>query len=538
MIDVIILAAGDISAKLRFLKSKCQSPALIPVNSRPIASYLINFYQSEQSCKIFLAVEENVKDAVMSEMSGLAKKFQLLALPSTRGVVHTLALALEQLKESEEFIVNVVTTIPTKFPALKEVQIAEEVSRSRTWSAVAKEPADESRVTFLPKGQFPDGLGHAFTGIFRVKAASLRNALQKTAVENDLLAIVSALHTMEPLNYQKTDWIDCGHEINYYNAKAKLISSRSFNNIQVVPAKGILRKSSKQPKLQQEEQFISMLPHDVAVLFPRIIQRYQKGNGSGVYEMEYYGYPNLAEYLLYWDLNPENWQRIFSRLAEILQQFKDHPYSIGTGAYASFYFDRTVTRVQDFFHQLQESGENIGWSRTDIIINELPCKPFHQLLPDIQRKVEVLYKETDFCLMHGDFCFSNILYDVTSGIIRLIDPRGSFGERCTGIYGDHKYDLAKLAHSAIGGYDYIVNGLFTLKRSGEKWEYELKQRGNHNAIGDLCRQTINQLGYREEDIAFITGLLFVSMCSLHTDSVERQLLMYLHGLKILNKCLG
>ncbi len=44
MKDVIILAAGDISNKFKYLKSNVSCPALIPINTKPIAYYIIDFY--------------------------------------------------------------------------------------------------------------------------------------------------------------------------------------------------------------------------------------------------------------------------------------------------------------------------------------------------------------------------------------------------------------------------------------------------------------------------------------------------------------
>jgi len=64
--------------------------------------------------------------------------------------------------------------------------------------------------------------------------------------------------------------------------------------------------------------------------------------------------------------------------------------------------------------------------------------------------------------MHGDLCFCNILYDINSQAIKLLDPKGSFGK--IGIYGDIKYDIAKLKHYVHGKYDFIINDLFHLKK--------------------------------------------------------------------------
>jgi hypothetical protein len=139
--------------------------------------------------------------------------------------------------------------------------------------------------------------------------------------------------------------------------------------------------------------------------------------------------------------------------------------------------------------------------------------------------------------MHGDFCFSNILYDLPSGIVRLIDARGSFGDRCVGIYGDRKYDLAKLKHSAEYGYDFIVNGLFEVNGNGRSFDYSLATRTCATTVAGLARDLVEDLSVSNADIDLLTSLLFLSMGPLHSEAPSRQLVMYLHGLQLLTRCL-
>ena len=58
-------------------------------------------------------------------------------------------------------------------------------------------------------------------------------------------------------------------------------------------------------------------------------------------------------------------------------------------------------------------------------------------------------------IVHGDLAFSNILYSPRNTIFKFIDPRGNFV--IDTIYGDYRYDLAKLRHCYHGRYDEIIN---------------------------------------------------------------------------------
>ena len=138
----------------------------------------------------------------------------------------------------------------------------------------------------------------------------------------------------------------------------------------------------------------------------------------------------------------------------------------------------------------------------------------------------------DFAIIHGDFCFSNILYDPAAQIARLIDPRGSFGK--AGIYGDPRYDLAKLRHSIAGSYDYIVSDLFRLQQQGNSFESSLFRNPVQDELCAFFDRKVSLLGYRIEDIRLIEALLFFSMLPLHRDHPGRQKMMFLRGLEILN----
>lgn len=130
--------------------------------------------------------------------------------------------------------------------------------------------------------------------------------------------------------------------------------------------------------------------------------------------------------------------------------------------------------------------------------------------------------------------FFKYLIRCTNQIIRLIDPRGSFGVK--GIYGDPRYDIAKLRHSVAGMYDFIVADMFEVKKNNDA-EFEAEAfgwQGLEPIIADFDLQ-IEKAGYNIQHIKLIEGLLFISMLPLHSDYPKRQLMMFLTGIKRLNE---
>ncbi|MDF4350792.1 capsular biosynthesis protein, partial [Vibrio parahaemolyticus] len=95
-------------------------------------------------------------------------------------------------------------------------------------------------------------------------------------------------------------------------------------------------------------------------------------------------------------------------------------------------------------------------------------------------------------VMHGDLCFSNILYDFRAKKIKVIDPRGITPEGVKTIYGDLKYDLAKLSHSILGLYDYIIAGYFSVDIKGREIKFDIIKQNR----SDIQKYFIEQIKIR------------------------------------------
>ncbi len=526
--EIIILAAGDISKKLPYIRSKFASPALIPVNNRPLLWYLLDFYRNKTNFPINVVVSQKQAQNVSNELNQSLHNYSLIALKNSSGVNDSLAQSIKKIKPKKNIIVNLVTTIPTRLPLLNEVQIS---SKQRNYRVGAGIQFKNNKPIFLTKNKSFLNHAYPFTGLFYTKTAALKKTLTKIENQQDLLELIKRLNQQINLKFKKVNWIDCGHEINYFEARNKLLASRVFNQISVnLPAGVLTKKSKNNKKLANEANFLEKLPEKYRIYFPRLIKTY---NNKDRYKIEYYGYPNLAEYMLYWDIDPAHWHKIFSYLEEILKHFQKEKPIIDKKTYQKFYLHKTKKRIKEFLKQIPVKEKELY--KKEIQINNLQCQPLDNLSNKIDSRIEKLYAKKHLCIMHGDFCFNNILYDLKTGIIRLIDQRGSLGRSCPGIYGDQKYDIAKLAHSAIYGYDYIVNNLFEIETGKQNIKYRLNYRKENKLIKKLCANLIKKMSYNKNDIKFIVGLLFISMTPLHHDSYHKQKIMYFHGLKLLNE---
>ena len=536
MKNVVILAAGNILNKLSSIKAYNSSPALIPLNTKPLIIYHLDYYKS-RDCRVHIVVNPQDSAQIKTSINLSDYPHSIIEVPTTNGVNESLKQALQQIVPTSQTIVNLVTSIPTRFPEDDTILLEKIQSYNNDWSCIS---FDDQNPKYLFKSSAVKSQGHAFTGIFSMRTEHLLRSVSQFTDHSDLLDVICISKSNERsadsgIRFEFDDWIDAGHEINYYQARLKLMSCRSFNSLSVDDF-GILKKqSSNVEKLRDEAEFIQSLPSPYSILFPRVLRgfSYHDNGTAGSYCLEFYGYPNLAELMLFWDLKDEVWTRIFNDLCKVIQLFLKDRGHFSKQAYESFYQNKIEERVRLFTDTLGDDHQFL--ISKELYINGEKYGNYQLIKDRLFKRIADLYSADDFCIVHGDLCFNNILYDVPHRLVKLIDPRGCFGPEHRGIYGDLKYDLAKLLHSAMGGYDFLVNNLYRLDFEGYSINYEIYYKHNREIIERNARQLIIKLGYSIKDIMLIVGTLFLTMPPLHTDSFARQKVFYLHGIKIINE---
>ena len=532
-ISVVIPAAGSIANKFTSLRPQFTSAALFPVNSKSLLSYSLDFYCKLPDAEVTVIVNSKDQEVLKNELP--LYNFKLVTVDNTKSIIETLQVFLQKSTElNDDIILSVVTTIPSELPPGNSIVLSDRQEFCHFYSAVAE--IENGKPKFFHRGSGADYFGYPFTGIIRTNLRSLKSALPK-CTSNDLLEVAEHIFNDGDLSFKKTEWIDCGHEVNYTEAKAKLLSSRSFNSLSVEMISGILeKKSTNIKKFIDETKYVDMLPPDLKIFFPRVIEALKTNKTHASIKMDYFSYPNIAELQLYRNLEEVQWHRIFDAFEFVLKKFTANKGSISKRDFTNFYLGKTLNRETENEKWIKDNQLQFLLN-DDLVINDQSCSSFKTLLPKTEKAIENLFNKNDFSVMHGDFCFNNILYDSYSGTIRLIDPRGSFGENLPGIYGDIKYDLAKLLHSSVYSYDYIVNDLSHFEVSGNQIHYSFNLRPNHELLRSLSSELVKKLGFDPGQIDILVALLFISMCPLHSDSLRRQKLMYAHGLYLLNKSL-
>ena len=157
--------------------------------------------------------------------------------------------------------------------------------------------------------------------------------------------------------------------------------------------------------------------------------------GKNIYEME-------AE--------PDEKYQILSGLVDILKKLHiSETVPSDSFSVKEAYFNKTMTRLSKIENLVPFGRERY------IRINGRVCRNVFFYRDKLEHALEQL-ECSRFSFIHGDCTFSNLMQREDGALI-LIDPRGYFG--FTELYGDERYDWAKLYYSIVGNYD-----MFNLKR--------------------------------------------------------------------------
>ena len=325
------------------------------------------------------------------------------------------------------------------------------------------------------------------------------------------------------------NWIDFSSETGRAAARTKLIESRSFNQLRIHPLfPEITKMSSNVEKLQNEVFWYRELPSKFKTLAPQVLNF----DGHGI-RMEYYGYGTLTEKFLYADLSLGKWEKILRRLFGIVDAFSEEKFKADNRIFELFYCEKLQKRIEAL--RKIEYLSDIT-SAKEIIINSKKCDGLSKLHPVLVEAMSKIASSATGTICHGDMCFNNILYDLQTSIVKLIDPRGNI-EGIPSVICDPRYDIAKLKHSFCGNYDGIVEGDFCVGRNKDN-SYYLETAKDDSLIAreQLFKSLCIEFGYSHKEISIIEAYLFLTLIPLHTDSVEKMKAFFLLAILKLNKC--
>jgi len=337
-------------------------------------------------------------------------------------------------------------------------------------------------------------------------------------------------HAVTMKKSQLGQWFDLGHINTFYKTRAKITTQRSFNELTITDTH-VYKSGTPGYKISAEGNWFANLPISLKGFVPQLM-------GQGVHEdrpyyvLEFLYLAPLNELLVNGNNPVFFWRKIFKHLSTWLQacteNFDQH-YSLSIGdSRKSLFSNKTISRLTDFCQSMDFDMKSV------VIVNGIESPPIGQVMHEC---IELaLSKKSVPGVLHGDLCFSNILYDSRADAIKLIDPRAIDLENNFNMYGDIAYDVAKLNHSLIGLYDHIIAGAYQLKENG-KLNFDLEIFVDQR-IANIQKAYLREplvAGSSALEYMPLTILLFLSMLPLHADNKPRQIALFANAFRLYNE---
>lgn len=292
--------------------------------------------------------------------------------------------------------------------------------------------------------------------------------------------------------YHDFKWFDIGHSFTYFFSKKNFLETRHFNNLKI---KGdfLLKQSKDVFKIWAEYNWLKEMKKLIPSNMPEVTD-FNIIDKSGSYQIRYLDHPTLSDLFVFGKINLKTQTFILEKLNETVSKMQILEDSFLKDK-TNFYVNKLLEREKGIFDVIKKLDEN------------------HSFFKEVFNKNLIFFKKTknNYSIMHGDFCFSNIMYDILNSRVFLIDPRG-FTDKKEGfsLYGPNDYDIFKIAHSYVFGYDRVIANNYTVDFFNP---IEIKKRLNNFLKIFKIDRTRLLMGCSH---------LFLTLLPLHSDDISRQ----------------
>lgn len=337
-------------------------------------------------------------------------------------------------------------------------------------------------------------------------------------------------------NILKNSWLDFGHSNLYFKSKSSLNVTRSFNQVKI-NLNYIVKSSNDVSKIKSEYNWFKQLPEILGIYKPSV-WGYIESKYESSYNIEFIGAPTLQEKLVFGNLPDFSFFGIVDQIFDFIKKsreviFETQSKNFVKNLLQELYIKKTKERILEFS---RISGFNLD---EKITINSKIYPSINTFYNEVLKLIEeglINFEQNNLTLMHGDLCASNILSDNRNGTIKLIDPRGGLDnlfKSKNNIAGDFRYDVAKLGHSLIGNYDYIVTGFYSLKRHENTLNFDFSlHHKSKTSLKNYYYYKVEEINLDKKFINASIVNLFLSMLPLHSDDQNRQIALLLNAYKL------
>lgn len=478
--DYIIVQAGGKGTRLKYLTEN-KPKALVPIDNLPMLFHLFRKYPDKR----FVIIADYKKDVMREYLDVFAEVKYNIVDASGTGTCAGVKQAIDLIPNNEPFmlvwsdlILPEGLVLPDGYESGKTMPTKDYVGISQTfpcrWKYENGEFSEEKSTEYGVAGFF------LFTDKSKIsdvpESGELVRWMRDKGIKYDSVGLGGTKEFGLIEEYEKLETSKC----------------RPFNKITICDDLLI-----KEPVDQQGEK-----------LAKRESAWYDKAKNLGIevlpkiYEtsplkMEYIKGQNIYECDLSFDAKKNILEKLVKSLSKLHESeiVPADSFSVKE-AYFNKTFDR-LAKIQDL----------IPYGREKVItVNGRQCRNVYYHKRELEKLIDkVVDNSKDFAFIHGDCTFSNMMVRENGDPV-LIDPRGYFGY--TEMYGDTRYDWAKVYYSIVGNYDQFNLKRFRLHIE-DNAKVELQIESNH--WEDMADTFISMTGADEQEIKLLHALIWLSL---------------------------
>lgn len=480
--DYIIVQAGGKGTRLKYLTEN-KPKALVPVDNLPMLFHLFRKYPDKR----FVIIADYKKEVMREYLDVFADVKYNIVDASGTGTCSGVKQATDLIPDHEPFMLvwsDLVLPEDLRLPDGYEDGTGEPtgdyVGLSQTfpcrWKYVNRE--------FVEEGSTEHGVAGFFLFTDKSKIADIPESgelvrwMQQKQMQYDTVGLAGTREFGLLEEYEKLENSKC----------------RPFNKITI--------KENELIKEPVDAQGIKLAKRECAW--------YEKAKGLGIHilpeiysteplRMEYIIGENIYECALEYEQKLHCLESLVSSLKKLheAERVPADSFSVKE-AYFNKTFDR-LAKIQDL----------LPFGREPVItVNGRKCRNVYYHRRELEKALDKLVTNCKgFSFIHGDCTFSNMMVR-ENGEPVLIDPRGYFGY--SELYGDVRYDWAKVYYSIVGNYDQFNLKRFRLhigESVGEGVNLEIES----NHWEDLADEFIKMTGSDEKEIKLLHAVIWLSL---------------------------
>ena len=474
--NYIVVQAGGKGTRLGYL-TRYKPKALVPVENLPMLFHLFNQYPDKR----FVIIADYKKEVLREYLNAFAKvKYRVVDAKGT-GTCSGIRQALGLLPEREPFmLVWSDLILPPNFALPREYEEGEKAVND--YIGISE--------TFPCRWSYREGrffeessAKHGVAGFFLFAD---KGRIREVPESGELVRWMQK----EKMKYREVGLAgtrEFGILKEYEGLKKE--KCRPFNRILVEGNILIKEAVGEQGKRLAERE--SLWYEKAALRQTDILPQIY---GKNPLRMEYIKGKNIYECAL----TREEKECVLKKLVAALRKLHQSE-QIPADAFSlkEAYFGKTMDRISRIEDLVPFARER------EILINGKKCRNVFYYKQELEKKVDRLPCD-NFCFIHGDCTFSNLMLR-NDGSPVLIDPRGDFGY--TEIFGDERYDWAKLYYSIVGNYDRFNLKDFRLTIRDQEVRLEIASSGWEDMEDTFFELT----GAKREEIRLLHAIIWLSL---------------------------